>query len=203
MKAALGLVLLSTLAGCGSVEPLPEEVFLRLNLPTSNGASAAPRWTSGELRVAPVKASGLYRERALAFSKDGGTSLQLHRYLLWLDTPSEMVQQTLVEFLQARGVAPQVVTTQSPATALELAATVTKYEQLIAGQASVMQAEIAFQLREPGGESLFVKAYRAEEVSPDDSPATLATVMARVIANVYSQFANDATVVLQPAVARE
>jgi ABC-type uncharacterized transport system auxiliary subunit len=206
MRTFAVLTMICTLIGCGAVEPLPEDVFLRHRLLSASAADvpAARQWVAGELRVAVVKASGVQRERAVAYSTDGGATLRLHRYLFWLDTPSEMVRQTLTAYLQARGIAGYVVTNPSPATELELSVSLNQFEQMIASDATTMQAEITFQLSaKPGGHSLLVGTYRAQATSADDSPEALAQAMDRAIANIYEQFVNEASALLPPLAVRE
>ncbi|MGH8597594.1 MAG: ABC-type transport auxiliary lipoprotein family protein [Gammaproteobacteria bacterium] len=205
MKVVLLVASLGTLASCGSVAPLPDDVFLRPALPTTEvRASGAQGWTNGELRVAPVKAAGLYHERAIAYSDDDGASLRQHRYLFWLEPPEEIVRQSLIEHLRASGVAPQVVSQSSTAVSLEVVATIKRFEQLVSAEGRAMQAEVGFQIRTlPDGESVFNQSYRAREVCTEATAAASALAMGRALDGVFTQFEHTANAVLQARFAKE
>lgn len=203
MKPAFIFVLIATLAGCGSVKPLPQDTYLRVTLPALASEAPAQVWTTGELHVAAV-ANGLFHERAVVYSKDNGKSLFRHRYLFWISAPELMVERTLVDYLQASKVAAQVVGESSVRSTLEVAASITRFEQLISDEGVAMQAEIAFRVRaEPDGRSLFYHTYGAREPVTDATATAAATAMSRAIANVYLQFAADASAALHPDLARE
>jgi ABC-type uncharacterized transport system auxiliary subunit len=194
-RASLFVLIAAT--GCGTVAPVPDDVFLRLSLPVVAPEVSTAGWTKGEVWVAPVKASGLYHERAVAYSTDQGSSLRQHRYLFWLDSPGELIQATLRDFLRANRVAPQVVEKSSPVVTLEVETTLDKFEQHIAPSENVMQVQLSFAIRDHlTARSLFSRTYTAAETSTD-SPTEIAAAMGRGTAHVYALFVRDASAALQ------
>ncbi len=61
-----------------------------------------------EILIRPVKASGLYHERAILYSlKEKPLELKRYHYRLWVQTPAELIHQALYQGLSASGLAQQ------------------------------------------------------------------------------------------------
>lgn len=204
MKRLMGLLgWMFLLTACGSVAPTPEEVFLRLEMPAPN-PTGAKRWTEGNLRVAPMLASGLHKERALAYTRDHGSSLQQSRYQLWVDSPEHMLQYEIAAYLRGAQVAPQIMTEHSSKAQLVVMGRITRFELLARSDASSMLAGIELTVRDASrDQSLFVKDYLANEPMDGATPTAVAQAMSRAVATICAEFVADASRILNPLLARE
>jgi ABC-type uncharacterized transport system auxiliary subunit len=192
---------LFALTACGSVAPLPEDVFLRLAVAVPSPVGAP--WTAGDIRIAPPVASGLYKERALAYTRDGGSSLQQSRYQLWIDSPEHMLQQELAAYLRGAQPGVQVVTESAAKSRLVVAGRITHFEQLARSDSLSMMAGLELTVRDLQREqTLLVKAYVATEPMEDATPTAVAQAMSRAVATICAAFVVDISSI-KPLLARE
>ncbi|HEY9199700.1 MAG TPA: ABC-type transport auxiliary lipoprotein family protein [Gammaproteobacteria bacterium] len=97
------------LAGCGGVARVPEDSFYRLNVATPATRAAAPALADG-LVVQGGAAAPLYRDRAFLYSEPNARArLQRYHYHYWTDSPPQLVQRGLADYLRAAGVAAPVL----------------------------------------------------------------------------------------------
>ncbi len=195
-------VLALVLAACGSVAPLPEEVFLRLTvlMPASPASGHA---SPGELRVAPLVASGLHKERALAYTRDGGQSLQLSHDEFWIDSPEQLLQQALAACLRG-ALHERVVTEASPQVKRFVTGRITRFEQQFAADGTSMVAGLELTVREVRHEhTLFSKTYVETEALEEATPTAVARAMSRAVGTICATFVGDAGDTLKPSFARE
>ena len=96
------------LIGCGSIEPIPQDTFYRLTELSGEGSARVSPWTEGSVVIKRVRASGIYKDRALAVLKEDGVSLVQSNYHYWNDSPEIMVQRRVFEHAVRSGIAPHV-----------------------------------------------------------------------------------------------
>ncbi len=189
------------LAACGAVAPLPEEVFLRLAVPAPASAGDG---TVGELRVAPIIANGLHKERALAYTRDDGHSLQLSHHELWIESPEQLLQQELATYLRGALGGLQVVTETSAHAARVVTGRITRFEQQLQKDGKSMVAGLELAVRDPRqGNTLFVKSYSATEPLHEATPSAIAQAMSRAVAAIFAAFIVDAGDTLKPPFAKD
>jgi ABC-type uncharacterized transport system auxiliary subunit len=185
------------LAGCGSMKPLPSDTFYRLNIVPAAGGEP---WTEKPIRVAKFRASGVHRERAIAYSTESDIAIKQYRYQLWIDSPERLLQNELFAYLRADRVAPAI--TESPTTGgYEIRGTVRRFERIVeAGRVSVVVA-LAFEIVAPGSGETTVLAREYEEslaVESEEMTAT-ATAMSRSVSSIFQRFVADARAALHGA----
>ncbi len=104
---ALALPLL--VAGCMS-GPAPRDHYYRLEAPAPR-AKLEPAPLQGTVEVDRLRADALTRERTLLYRESSGDAeVRRHTYHQWIDSPTLLIQQQLVEFLRGAGAAPRVIT---------------------------------------------------------------------------------------------
>ncbi|MCU7813295.1 MAG: PqiC family protein [Candidatus Thiodiazotropha sp. (ex Notomyrtea botanica)] len=100
------------LTACATSEPIPEDHFYRLLSP-SNPTPLEKPIINGVLKVEPIKAFGIYRERAILFSRsDSPEILKQHHYHHWIDTPTRLIRDQLVDYLRKSAIAETVAGAQ-------------------------------------------------------------------------------------------
>ena len=96
------------MVACGGVAPIPQETFYRLgDLPDERLPDISP-WTDRSVVIQRIRASGIYKDRALAMLKSDGVSLRQSSYHYWNDSPEILVQQRLYAHAVRNGIAPHV-----------------------------------------------------------------------------------------------
>ncbi|MBI2801478.1 MAG: membrane integrity-associated transporter subunit PqiC [Gammaproteobacteria bacterium] len=199
---AAGMIILVALVGCGGITPLPQEIYIRLALavPPSNVVQfpASAAW-----RVAPFRGSGVHKERALAYTRDHGKSLQQYPRIFWLDSPERLLQATLAGYLRA-GANVQVTTERASNAGLEVFGIIQRFEQDLSDDQIAVDADLVIELRrQSSGRLLCTKEYRVRQSIGDASAVHVATAMSEAVTQIYAQFATDAAAALKSDVASE
>jgi ABC-type uncharacterized transport system auxiliary subunit len=188
LHLGLGAVGLSA-AGCAS-DPIPRESFYRLGKPAAQGARAGGP-IRGTVDVPPLRASGIVNERAILY-RDSGNRLEQYNYHAWVEPPSLMIQQSLIEMLRQ---AQAFQTVASPDMRLdrdfEFMGDIRQWEHVRGAQSSVA-IEIEFILRRVRGNAqLLLKTYQANEPVAGDSIDAVAAAFGRGIDSIYSTLLAD------------
>lgn len=147
MNRIVANLLLLLVAGCASTAPVPEDRFYRLDSVQPPATLVHPLLTGG-LTVGGVQADPLHSGRAILYS-DRARPLQLQRYHyeFWVDQPPRMVQQVLVSWLRASGVADSVAGSDDRAAAWRLSAQLLKFEEVRdKGDAAHVEVAMRFSL---------------------------------------------------------
>lgn len=95
------LCLAAVFAGaCATPDPIPADRYFRVDstLPADCCESLA-----AEFVITPLRADGLYGDRAVLLANPNGTELTQQRYDFWVDSPGRMLSYALMEALRARG----------------------------------------------------------------------------------------------------
>jgi ABC-type uncharacterized transport system auxiliary subunit len=198
----VGLWLLGTLAGCATVAPVPQDVFLRLSLPQTIPTSGQP-WPGEEIRVAPIAASGLHRERPLVLTEDAGSTLTQSRHRLWIDSPERLLQSFFMDCLRDANVAPRIVAEPGAQTGLVVSGRLLRFEQEVRPGATQVVAGVEFVVRDVRrNDTLLAREFSAEETLADASPTAIAQGMSRAAARICTDLASAAGLALNPVQSR-
>ena len=100
-------LLTAVLSGCGSVSPIPSDTFYRF-ADLSAPSPQTKAWTNGVIAIERVRASGIYKDRAIAVLNDDGVSLKQSKYHYWNDSPEVLIQQRILEHAMKAAIAPKV-----------------------------------------------------------------------------------------------
>ncbi len=191
------------LGGCGSVEPLPQDVFLRLPAMPAAAAPAAQALTSGTLRVAPLKANGLFKERALVRTDEAGVVLEQHRYRHWQDNPEVLLQLALADYLRAASAADIVTVDPDRVAALEIAGRIEAFELVEAAGGDRMRIALVLTLRRRADrEPLLERRYEDYQRVADSTSSAAAAAMGSAARAAFGRFLADVAEITRSANAR-
>jgi ABC-type uncharacterized transport system auxiliary subunit len=185
--AAAGLLLAGCVAG-----PSPRDRFFRLAVPPPQARLAAPA-LAGTLEVERPSSTALARERAI-LSVAGGDAVEVvpHAYELWVDSPTLLVQRTLVAYLDAAGLAQQVVTPDAGASERWTVAGHLERLEHVTGGAPRVLVELELRLAPARGEPLLQKTYRAERGVDGADVEEAVRGFGAALGEIYAGFAADA-----------
>ena len=201
MRFAVIVLLGVALSGCGTVAPIPEDVFLRLDVPAPS-VVAAP-WTPDSLRVALLTAAGVHNERAVMVTRDGVT-LRRHPYFFWTADPPHLVQQTLQSYLAAAQVAKQVVTERGTGEGLVVDGALERFEYDLTAPPGALVLKMVLRLVDAKrGRVVLEREFSAEQRVSDSTAAALAHGLQAAVARVYADFVTEAANTLKSQVAEE
>lgn len=193
----LALVLLG-LCACGGPSSFPENAYYRLSAPAA--ASALPAsWVEGVLRVEPLSAEGVLRERAIAYQPvgDPGTLRQYH-YHYWNQTPPRLLQSQLVRFLRARGAATLVTLDTQDEADLIVGGRILDWERVLGPDDIGVRLELELWVRRRGaGEPVLLRVYNAGQSVPDERMSSTVSAFDTALAGVLQRFLIEADLALR------
>ncbi len=112
IRGVLSLVVCLMLAACVGGARIPEDSFYRLDNVAPGNALTTPA-LKGILMIQGGTVAPVYRDRALLYSEPGSPArVQRYHYQYWIDSPPQLLQSGLAEYLRTAGVARQVVLPQ-------------------------------------------------------------------------------------------
>jgi ABC-type uncharacterized transport system auxiliary subunit len=157
------------------------------------------RYTSppiaGVVEVQRVDAFGLLRDRALLYSSTASPQeLQRHHYHFWVDAPTELIRDQLVQYLRDAHMARLVTTDHLDQDAdLRLQLELRDFSRLLhtGGRAGV-RVELGVMVNPKGrGAPWLVKRYAREVTAADASPAAAVTAFDQALAQIYPELLAD------------
>ena len=185
-----GLVLL----GCAGPSPIPHDRYYRVAPPVPATPAAQSSWTDGTLYVAPFVASGVYAERALLVSEAEGTRIKPQRYEFWIDSPSKILQGSLIEHLESLAVSPRVSAAR-PRTppSLIIRGRVVRFE--LAQRDGVYTPDVAinFEIIDPEKGAIFAETFAATGRPVDDPRGAGEPGFSAPLRAIFDQFVDDVT----------
>lgn len=189
----LGPALTGVLVACGG-QPVsvPQEQFHRLTV-----ASPAPgikgRILDGTLQVQRFAADGVLQDRAIVYAVSTSPDvLYQHRYQLWTDTPSHMLQNVTVSYLRSAGIASQIVTPEHRVQPdYTLSGHIRRMEHMV-GEAPGVAVEIEFNLRrESDGRMLLLQDYRVAKVVSNDDVGLATRAISEAVTEILATLLED------------
>lgn len=190
--ALLSAVLL--LNGCVTQPAVPQDYFYRLPdlQPPESGVKKS---FSGLLLVEELQAEGVYRERPLLYvnSQRPLEVLQYH-YRHWAQTPTQLIQDSLVEYLRRAHIATRVERNSignNPE--IVISGRLEKFEQFVqpTGAIAVVAMEVEYRTKTPQGLRTQIKVY--ENKVKADGPAIHDSVIAfgNALQHIYDNILAD------------
>jgi len=184
-----GVALLLGLAACAGSPP-PPDAFHRLVVPPP-AARTTPR-LDGVLEVERLAAADVLRSRPLVVMEAGTGVLRHARYHLWVDGPPVLLQDALVDYLRAAGLAERVVTPElrdEPRWLVE--GRIHRFERVAgAGGAAAVRLELVLRERDAGPPRVH-EVYRVTRAAADDSAAAAIEALGLAVGEVFAAFVSD------------
>lgn len=193
LRRAAPLALLAALwLGCASA-PAPRDHFYRLDVaaPAARATPALP----GSLEVDRLRVEAVAQGRRMLYREAGRPDvISQHSYHYWTDPPGVMLQDELVRYLRAAGVARSIVT---PGIHVDsdfvLKGRVVRLERHVGGGSARVVVELEFSLLDSNGRRLLLdESYREERTVAGDGvdvaigayEDALTTIFARLLADI-------------------
>lgn len=110
LRIVILLLIINNIVSCSlGGGPAPQDHYYRLPEVKLDGLSESIAATYKNIVLKPVKATGLYHERAILFiESDKPLELQRYHYSFWSSTPAELSHNALYQGLQSSGVVTHV-----------------------------------------------------------------------------------------------
>lgn len=184
------LSLLVLLGACASQKPVPVDNYYRL--PDIDAASVPDvALSDGMIFVDILETDGLHRERALVYSESReGLELNQYHYQHWIDSPTRMIRDHLVQYLRAAAAAPTIVTSVDLYPQIEITGKINRFDQIINdGKTEVV---IALELRaDKEGRLIHIQDYHLSEAVNGDSFEDIVSAYNKVLITCFTQFINN------------
>lgn len=192
-RVIASLLLLVFAGGCTSTPPVPEDRFYRLDGVQPAATLTRPLLTGG-LAVDGVQTDPLHGGRAILYS-DSARPLQLQRYHyeFWADQPPRMLQQVLVSWLRATGVADSVAGDDDRAAAWRLSAQLLKFEE-VRGDNGATHVEVTMQFSLSSTDSnrpLWTREYAQQRSVSGSQMYATAQAMQAALADLFAELQTD------------
>ena len=177
------------------MKPLPGDTFYRLKIDAGSVSNlTGSPWTDKTIQVAKFRGSGLYRERAIAFSDHDEVIVKQHRYHLWIDSPERMLQNELIRYLRAAGAAPRISGSEAATDGFIIRGQIHQMDQVVEGGAISATVILAFELVGRGpAPPIFSREYRESRVVSSDEMRVTAVAMSDAVRAIFERFVVDAT----------
>lgn len=146
-----------------------------------------------EILIRPVKASGLYHERAILYStKEKPLELKRYHYRFWAQAPTELIHQALYQGLTASGLAKQVSrkpARQSPD--IIIGTRIISFERVMEGSQVEVRVVLEVALRRETGEGHWTKQYQSTQQLHTTAMHSSAEAFGRALQEITSLLVED------------
>ncbi len=185
------VVAMAALTGC-SQPRVPEDHFYRLTIaaPKHMDAPLIP----GIVEVSRFVADGLVSQRAVVYSDAGSANVaQAYHYEFWIEPPTTLLQNALVDYLRAAGAAGTVVTPELRAEPDVIASgRIRNFEHVRNGGRGNVKVVLDLSLRARKSDKLLlVRSYEAERPVTDGQLPTVAREMSAAVEDIYGRLMRD------------
>ena len=180
------------LMGCQSAPPVPADKYYRLE--AVSGEPSARTILNETLFIEPVRADGLYAERAMLFAPGNEPrELQQYHYQYWIEPPRVLLQEHIRASFEAMAIAPHVTDIASGNGAgYLLNARILRLEKIIDGSKTRAVVSLHFALqRTKSSELILEHSYSAEVVMSDDTQHAYVLACEAGLKKIYASFAED------------
>jgi len=193
MKMTIVITIVLLLAGCGTAQPVPRDNFYRLVSVQAGGAGLAGRLTNGNISVATFQSSGLHSERPIVYSSDKqGMVLQQYHYHYWVESPQQLLQNSLIAYLRNAGAASLVASDRGLSADVRIRGTITRFERVFSGEQSHVAVGIELEVQKAGGSGPVLLKEYAEDVPVSGSGVDKAVEsFSRAVDAIYGQLLAD------------
>lgn len=190
------LLLVVFIAACAAPEKAPDDHFYRLVDESPRVVASGPYAELAE--VERVEAHGLYRDRAIVFTRSNAPeSLDRHRYHFWALPPTEMLRQHFAAHLRGSNLVGQVSTGELQETAdLRIRLVLQQFERVIDPTGGVSAQVSLRAVAERDGRTLIARDLARIEPAENATPGSSVRAMSVALSELYDEFISEMAVVL-------
>ena len=185
----LAVVLIVT--ACSGPGPAPADHYYRLP-PVSADADPVPLTEEG-IFVERFIADGIYRERSIIYSEDPKTiELNRYHYHHWIDTPSRLLRDYLIDYLREVFPQTQVVFIPDVPVQYSIYGHIRQFERRISRSGVSIAVALEFTVRTPASAyPVLIREYRRTEDLGDASMSASVNAFARLLVSIYEELVAD------------
>lgn len=192
MKRVLFYLAISlVISACGSSSPAPEDHYYRL--PALNADTGQAPLSDNVIFVEQLIAEGIYHERSIIYSDDADAiELNTYHYHHWMDNPSRLIRDHLIDYLRSAQLAKQVVSVPEIPATLSIFGRIRQFERRVTNSGVVIQVKLLFRVNNASSDTpLLLKDYSRSEKLHDDSISASVTVFANLLGDIYRELVED------------
>ncbi len=186
----LVIAFILSLGACSAQKPVPVDRFYRLPDITMNENDRV-NLKSEVIYVRIFETDGLHRERALVYSKeDSSLELKQYHYQHWIDSPTRMLRDHLVQYLRAIDTSASVVTSVDPYPQLEIKGRIKRFDQV--NSEAGREVFVTLELRaDRDGRLVHVGDYSVSEKINSTETSDVVMVYGDLLLTCFRQFVAD------------
>lgn len=190
------------LNGCVNQPAVPQDYFYRLPELKPRTPDAI-NLINGVLSVDELQAEGVYRERPILYV-DSQRPLEVvqYHYRHWMQTPSQLIQDNLVEFLRQANVASRVERYSGDSSAaLRISGRLQKFEQWVqpSGATAVVEMEIELRLKTPQGTKKQTRIYQDKVMAEGPAIHDSVAAFGQALQHIYDKLLADLNAMVESA----
>lgn len=164
LKLAVVCLTAVFLGACATPDPIPADRYFRVE---SSLPSVCCESFAAEFVITPMRADGLYGDRAVLLANPTGTELTQQRYDFWVDSPGRMLSYALLEALREQGGMALVLERGLPEPEqIVITGRVDRFELVRNPEAGRYQPHVAIDFEVSSGVAGLLLAQRFEAVGP-------------------------------------
>lgn len=180
------------LAGCGGAGPTPETHYYRL-AESSDVTRLGEPATQRSVVVKTPRATGVRNERNMLYSEDdAAVNLKQYHQHYWEESPANLVQASLIDYLRARDVSPTVVRRSSSAGRITISSWLKRFERVLSGDGRSVVVVLEFRVDTSGvSEPMLIEEYKSvQPVARSDMQGTALT-FSLALDDIAGRFTTD------------
>ena len=185
----LSVVLCGALLSACMGGSVPPDTFYRL--PVSSSASGQSP-IDAVIEIPPIRADGVLNDRAILYS-DGDTVLRKYSYHFWIEPPSSLIQDYLVDRLKSGQVFRQVAEPELRVDRdYDLIGVLERFEHKTRGGPDEVIVKLRFSLRKiRGNENMFLRTYEEKARVSGGSVASAVDAFGVALDRIYADLQAD------------
>ena len=183
--------LLTACFGGGGV--VPQDQFYKLaDIPDDVTQASHPL---GSVAVAPLQSDALHNQRAILYVEQAEPlKVNPYHYHFWGDSPGQILQENLIEYLRKTGFARTVVRYgERQRVDAQITGYIQRFERVL-GQGNpkvAVRLELSFISRSAGTPATLTRVYSDEQEATDDSMEATVRAFSVAVQRVYAEFVAD------------
>ena len=191
MRSLYWFTIVLFLAGCAGQGPAPTDHYYRL--PAVTAASSHEPLTEGVIFVEQLIADGIYRERAMLYAGDPpALELNQYHYQHWIDTPSRLIRDHMIDYLRAANSAPQVVYVADVPAELSIFGRIRQFERQSGKDGNTVAVNLEFRVNSKYSElPVLIKEYPRQVDLKDISMSGSVDAFASALTSIYDELIED------------
>lgn len=188
--------LLSACFGGGAV--VPEDRFYRLAELPAQSPAVVPQ--IGVLAVAGLQSDDLLRERAILYSEaQAPLTLRRYHYHFWTHIPGQLIQEQLIDYLRAAGVARQVIRFgEQPQRDALIEGYIKRFERRVGDGRPRALVNLELIYKRGRDSQPVLREYAFEETAVDDSMHATVSAFSAALQKIYAAFVAEISAAQSP-----